>query len=239
MNENLAKILYNLKILEEHEEELEKEKKELKDFINKTINLDDFKNMSYLETKKIYKKLWYKLSNENTEDMKEMLENKKQLEYPIINDVHYYPIVNEIPNLSLEQRLHIDKSLRKAHTKRENFEVYIKDTSIIDFLLEKHILEKVYIFKCNCLEDDDCTPEFITQDRYDDFMSFHNLINDKDMTDDEKDAYWDEHFQDSHFEVGCWNGEGYEVCDIDEFNKHLNCIRYKVIIKPDTSLDDL
>jgi hypothetical protein len=239
MNENLTKILYNLKVVEEHEEVLEKEKKELKDFINNTINVNDFNNMTYLDAKKIYNKLWYKLSKENVQDMQEMLENKKFLEYPLINDVHYYPIVNEIPNINLEQRLHIDKSLKKAYFKKENAELYIKDKQIINFLLEKHIIEKVYIFRCNCSENDDCTPEYITQDQYDDFMSYHNLINDKNMTEDEKDVYWDENFQDGHFEVGCWNGEGYEVCDIDDFNKHLNCIRYKVIIKPDISLDDL
>lgn len=41
------------------------------------------------------------------------------------------------------------------------------------------------------------------------------------------------------FETGCWNDGSIEICSLEDFNKNLRRVEYKVKIKPDTTLDEI
>lgn len=235
LNQNLTRILNNLEIYKEHEKKLGLEKETLRSFINNKINTEDFTDMTYLEVKEVFNKIYWELSKENRTIIEDLLKNKKQLEYPLINDVHYYPILNELlPTITKENRIKMDEKLKECHKKGENFGRYLDDKEILNLLIDNKILEKAYVFKCTC-GDPMCGQKILTQEQYDKFMYYHNSLKNKDKDDD----WYDEHWEDGYLMTDCWNDGHYEVCDINDFNKHLNCIRYRVIAKPDTSLDEL
>lgn len=204
--------------------------------VNDNLDLTEVEsNLNYAESKELYKLILSRNSNkERCEELKKIVNNKKVKEYPQINDVHYYPIINDIDILNKDKKLKLDTIIKEAYYNRnKREELNNLDTRIIDFLIDNSVLEKLYIFHCDC-GSFECDDKIITQER------FNKL---KDYWDKEKEGLTtheeDKEMNYGCFETGCWNDGTVEVCSLEEFNEHLRRIEYRIKIEPDITLDKI
>lgn len=192
-------------------------------------------NLTYIEAKELYKLILNRNSNkERCEELKKIVENKKIKEYPQIKDVHYYPVINNIDFLNNEEKIKLDKLIKEAYNNRNKREELINiDTKIVEFLENNSILEKLYIFHCNC-GSIECDDKIITQERFNKLKDYWKKEKEGLTTNEE-----DEEMNYGCFETGCWNDGSIEICSLEDFNKNLRRVEYKVKIKPDTTLDEI
>lgn len=203
---------------------------------NDDLDLEEVKSkLTYLEAKDLYKLILSRSNNkEKCEEFKKIVDDKKIKEYPQINDVHYYPIINDMNFLEKEKRIKLDILIKDAYRNRNIREnLNNLDTNILDFLVENSILEKIYIFHCNC-HSIECEDKIITQDRFDKLKKYWEKSYNDETTPEE-----DQEMRYGCFETGCWHGDSVEVCSLEDFNEHLRRIEYKVIKEPDLTLDKL
>lgn len=231
-------IDYILEANKQYEEEIKKFEKiqnNIRD-INNNIDLDEVKKrLNYLQAKELYKLV---LSRNNDKAMikkfKDILENKKAEEYPEIKGVHYYPEIKEIDFLSEEEKVDLDILIKDAFTrvsKRDSLEDL--DDKILDFLINKSILEKQYIFRCNC-GSFECDDKIITEEKFNKFKLYWEKSEQGTTTDEE-----DDEMRYGYFYIGCWHDGEIEISCLEEFEENLRCIRYSVKVKPDLTLDNI
>lgn len=219
---------------------------ELSELFNKTmdlnslIDLDEVKNsMNYKETKELYYMLYCATSDkEVVSKLLDIMNTKKKEEYPEIDGVHYFPEIHKIDFLSENEKVNLDNLLKKACERpRYIYEIYDLDSNIIDFLCANEILEKRYRFSCGC-NSDDCGYEYVSEKQKQLFYAYHEF--DYDLASEEEVDEHEERFSDGYFEIGCWNGNGYEICDVKDFEDNVrDNIDYRIIKKPDMTLDNI
>lgn len=227
-----------LKANKKYEEELKKFEEIQKEIrnINNNINLDDVKlNMNYSEAKELYKLI---LSRSNNKDMiknfKDILEDKKAEEYPEIKGVHYYPIIKEIDFLSEEEKIKLDILIKDASTKvsiRESLTDL--DYRILDFLVNKKIIEKQYVFGCNC-GSFECNEKIITEEKFNKLKQYWEKDTQGLTTEEE-----DKEMCYGCIYVSCWHDSDIEISCLEEFEENLRYYRYSVKVKPDLTLDNI
>lgn len=202
--------------------------------INNNINLEEVKStLNYAEAKELYELIQRRSSDEKIRhEFKQILNDKKIKEYPKINDVHYYPIINKIDSLSKDEKIKLDNLIKESYTScRKAKEIKHLDTDIIEFLSNNSIIEKLYVFHCTC-ESIECSDKIITQDRFEKLKRYWEKSKNSLTTDEE-----DEEMRYGYFETGCYYDGSIEVCSLEDFNKNLLEVKYKVKSKPDMTLD--
>lgn len=204
--------------------------------INDNLDLEEVKsNLNYAEAKELYKLI---LSRSNDKDkcneFKKIVNDKKVEEYPQINDVHYYPIINSIDFLTKEEKIKLDTFIKDAYRdRRKRDEISYLDTEIIDFLATNSIIEKLYIFHCTC-GSMECDDKIIPQERFDKLKEYWEKEMQGLTTHEE-----DREMNYGCFETGCWNDGTVEICSLEDFNEHLIRVEYKVKAEPDMTLDKI
>lgn len=205
--------------------------KELKDISNE-IDLEDVKKLSYQEVKEFFKLIIYMSNDETTSNVKEIMEAKKAELYPEILGVHYFKEIKEIDFISEEEKVKLDRLLSKRNIKID--EINSLDEKVIKFLLEKKILEKIYIVSCGHYHNFDCQERVFTNERVEKLKAYWEKQSKGIETSDEED----EELCYGCFELYC-DYDRVEITNLEEFEEHLYEIRYRLIKKPDRSLDDL
>lgn len=202
--------------------------------INDNLDLEEVKNtLQYSEAKELYELILSRNSNkERCEELKNIVENKKLEEYPQINDVHYYPVINNIDFLDKKAKIKLDELIKDAYNNRNAREnIKYLDSKIIDFLVDNSIVEKLYIFHCDC-GSWECNDKIITQETFNKLKYYWEKALTDETTHEE-----DEEMHYGCFETGCWNDGSIEICSLEDFNEHLRRIEYKVKVEPDMTLD--
>jgi len=205
--------------------------------INDNLDLEEVKlSLNYAQIKELYRLILSRNNNhERLGILKEIMINKKILEHPQLNDVHYFPAISEINFISNEAAIALDILIKSAYKNRRALQqLRDMDSQIIDFLIEKSIIEKVYIFHCTC-ESDECSDEEISQEMFDKLKAYWKKGEDGEETTKEEDNS----INYGCFETGCWNDGTVEICSLKDFDEHLIRIDYKVKVKPDMTLDNL
>ncbi|EMH2710021.1 hypothetical protein QMM46_10585 [Clostridioides difficile] len=212
---------------------LDNEYKEKKNELDKTyeflrnieeqLDLKDLNGYSYKEIKNIYNSI----KNKKVSDkIGELMQIKKGVEYPQINDVHYFSEIKDIDFLSQEDKVELDRFIAKNSTFRDSSFNIGKKT--IDFLISNKIIEIIYCFNCYCGE---CQELQLTQDELDLYKEYW-LNEDTTEEEDEKMNY-------GILTIGCWEYPDIEICSLEKFNECISSIYYKRIKKPDRTLDNI
>lgn len=204
---------------------------ELKIIANE-IDLDDIKKLSYQEAKDFFNQSIYTCNNETAASIREIIESKKAELYPEILGVHYFNEIKEINFISEEEKVKLDRLLSKRNIRRD--EINNLDEKIIEFLLEKQIIEKLYVISCAHYYNFDCQETIFINEKVEKLKSYWEKQSNGEETTDEED----EELCYGCFEI-CCDYERIEVTNLEEFEEHLYEIRYRLIKKPDRSLDDL
>lgn len=213
--------------------------------INDNIDLDYLKNLSYEELNEFYD-LYLKYGNFNfVEDIYDIVEEKKIEKYPLLSKAYYYPILNEL-DITDEEKRNIDEYLYnyyKTNNPKETFYKILdnclkengnKTYDIFNFLLNNKIIEKVYIFSCNCFSP--CYEKRITEKQKEKFYKYHCF--DYDNATEEEINKHEEDYMDGYIYIDCDNDDSIEIDSIESFEKNARVL-YQVIAKPDTSLDEV
>ena len=170
-------------------------------------------------------------------DLTDILNQIKEKEYPQLKMAHYYPVINEMDFLDDYKKRKLDDLLKYFYcmflytessawySLRLNKEI---ETKVLEFLLDKKIIEPSYIIKCGC-HLSDCEGKRISQERYEEFVNWHK--NNK--------YGWEEDDCKGYIEIPCWNGREKEIYDMDTFMKEIRLFAYKNVCKPDLSLDNI
>lgn len=202
--------------------------------MNLNLDLEEVKKLNYMEAKKIHSNLvGIFIDSDFDKEFRKILKDKKEKEYPQFNNVHYYPIINGMDFLSKKDKIKIDKLIKEGFiSKRKREEIKYLNKKIIDFLVKHSIIEKVYIFHCNCYSDE-CFDEIVTQEQFEKLKRYWDKKNNgEEITIKEvEEANY------GCIYIPCFYDGGYEIDTIDSFNKHLKSVEYRVIAKPDMTLD--
>jgi len=205
---------------------------------NEQLDLEEVKNnLNYSESKKLYEILFTSISNkEKCEELKQIVYDKKVEEYPQIKDVHYYPKINDIDFLDKDAKIKLDILLKEAYqnSRKQKQLTNVLDNKTIDFLIDNNIIERLYLFYCDCDNSFDCLDKIITQEQFDTLQLYWHKAA-KGITTDEEDEY----MRYGCFEVSCANDNFIEISCLSDFNKYLKRIEFKVKEKPDTTLDKI
>lgn len=204
--------------------------------MNDNIDLEEVKNtLNYAEAKELYKLILSCNSNsDRCEELKTIVKDKKIKEYPQILDVHYYPVIKEIDFLTDDKTILLDKIIKGAYKNaRKSRELSKMDFKVLKFLIDKEMIEKIYVFRCNC-GSDECYDKEITQKHFDKLKDYWEKEL-KDETTHEEDAQMNY----GCFSTGCWNDGDVEVSCLEDFNEHMRFVKYKVIKEPDMTLDKI
>lgn len=234
--------MYSIKEIKEANKHYDNEKEKLDELlkevrtINSNIDLTDVKNnLNYEQTKELYKMIRYRSNDEKNKELKEIMEIKKSLEYPEITGIHYYPIIKTIDFITEKEKIELDILIKDANKNRKVLrKIRDLDERVLNFLIDKDIIEKVYIFHCEC-ESDECYDTEITQEQFDTFKDYWERLKIEGGTTKEEDKYMNY----GCFETGCWNDGNVEVSSLEEFNQHLRYTDFRIKTKPDLTLDNI
>lgn len=243
--ENLLKEIKQYNQLDKELEEKNKGIKELSltiDFKKKTENL------TYAETKELKNQLGYRLHSDKNKELEEILKSKKEKEYPEIKGVIYYPKLKE---LNLEQHIlvAIDRNLKhySGHAS-VNWYYFIEDikeyhdlsvkaykkalTPIVDFLLSHNIIEKKYLLGSN---------RHISQEEKDRYYAHWSIMPEqlKEMCEEDLENYYSEDHSIMLYDDDNEESDDTEINSIESFEKNLTETRYKIIKKPDYTMDEI
>ena len=204
--------------------------KELKD-LNSKLDIEEVESKcSYLETKEILNIMKYCTEDKNiVEKVQEIMNKKKELEYPEINGVQYFKEINDF-DLSEDKKIELDKLLREAYSsynKRVCLENEL-DSKIIQKLLDLGILEKNYILSCGCYSMN-CSQVRISETELQKYISVWNKSFDEMNEDDDEYSY---------IEIPCFEECIDEITSIEEFKEYGNKkIEYSFKKEPDLTLE--
>lgn len=199
-----------------------------KSILEEGIDFEDLEKMRYKELKEFSIKTNYFLNKENKEKLDNLLIQKKTIEYPEwSNGVYYYPELKEIGWLSTKEQRRIDQLIGGEYFSSKLVERL--DKKVLEFLVNKKILEKVYIFYDGIYDEKYVTEEvFLEYKKYWDKIKAGVEINDDEFYDK-----YDEGVLTLFFEENCL-----EISSEEEFKEKAK-ITYKRIKDPDLSLENL
>ena len=215
------------------------------------LALKEIENLSFAEAKEYYMIIKNYIKYETEKNIEDLLNKKKEKAYPEILDVHYYPCIRGMDFLTKEQQILLDKFLMKRRygARIDKYDVLKALSSnktiinydnpigdkIIDFLLDKRIVEKQYKFYCKC---GDCTTVFSEEEKQR-FFNYHNFDT-KNCTDEEYEFH-EMNCEDGFLFVTCMERDDcdIELSSIEDFEENLDNYIYKLIVEPDMTLDSL
>lgn len=241
----LKELLKEIKKYNRLDKKLNKKKNQIKEQSLKIDFQKETQNLTYEETKLLKKRLEYRLHRDKLNELEKILKIKKEREYPEITGVIYYPELKEL-NLSQSVLVQIDRNLQhysghyaiSSYNFIENIEEYIRlsektykqaTSPIIKFLLAKNIIEKKYLLGESI---------YITQEEKDRYYDHWAITKEQlsQMNEEELEKYYSEDFSitvtDEEDEDNI-----IEIKSINEFEKNITEIKYKIIKQPDYTLD--
>jgi hypothetical protein len=118
------------------------------------INMEELKLIPRNELISFQKQLYEVKHVSLAYEIGKIIEEKKKAEFPQILGVHHYPELNEITFLSEEVKLQIDNHLLgfRIGNYLNSFYRFVSDSNKVklleDFLVEKEIVEELFIVKC-------------------------------------------------------------------------------------------
>lgn len=232
--------MYSIKKIYEMEEKYQDKKQELEEFkkqviqFNDRIDINELSTFKHSEVKELYSKIRFLCSSNTSEKIKSIIQTKKLEEYPEILGVHYYPIINSIEFLDEESKIKLDTLLKKACS-IVSYREQLKDLDdkIIEFLMNNKIIEKQYIFRCNC-GGFDCDDKIVSEEKFNKLkLYWEKELKDETTHEEDREMNY------GCFETGCWNDGSIEICSLEDFEDNLNEVRYIVKVKPDLTLDNI
>lgn len=199
-----------------------------------SVGVDDFNQFTRKELE-IFLELFegLKLNNIGME-IRNLIKQKKVEEFPELLGVRHYPIIKEMEILSEDEKVKLDKHLAMLKYGNYVFSLYrsgypyTKEMIVIDWLMERGVIEK-----CSALLCPGCGGDAVTgyMNKEDENKLVHALK-----------MYKEERTEVEGFELyeGYCNECGEDI-EVDEIN--LNNLRYsyryKLIMERDTSLDNV
>ncbi len=149
----------------------------------------------------------------------------------ILETLSYPQLIELEGRLTKLQILELDKNIKASFDNDENsiINLNFEDSSIVEFLQEKQIINTFYIFKCLCGEDD-CYKEEFSESQFTDLKSYWKRYEEG-KTDEQEDK----EMNCGSFEVGCWksNPDTMYIYDLKTFIEHLTKTVYIVVCKPE------
>ena len=162
----------------------------------KEININEFKQFSRDELSEFAKTLpSYFDFRYLTSEINDIIENKKQQEYPELLGVHHYPEIKELNCISEEDKIKLDNFLvewrfnsylhRYTHKLREISKNWSDEiiNEILEFLVSKEILKKYYKFYI-C-----CDYIIVDEEKMNKYLKYFELHKTKELSDDEWEKY--------------------------------------------------
>lgn len=205
---------------------------------NSKIDLSEIKsNCDYKETKDIYQRIQFCINDKSVlNELKEIMNEKKEKEYPQILGVHYFPDLLKIELLSDERKIKIDKILRDAYDKfYKRRELHYLGEDVLNSLIDVGILEKEYLLGCKC-GSSECSYTILSDSELSGYKNYweKELEDESNLTKEDDDK-----FNYGCIEIGCWN-DIEEITSLEEFNNYENKkIQYKFIKKPNLELENI
>lgn len=238
MNELSIKQIYSInREYDERKEELLNLLNELNE-LNSLIDIDEVEeNLDYDEMKDLMNLIGYRIKDKYIKDrLNEIMKNKKVEKYPELLGVHFFKELKEIDFLNENEKIKLDQILKMASDKpSKRYLIRELDNKVIEWLISNKVITRIYSFSCKCENSSECGKEYMTEEEKNKFYKFHDFdyIN---STEEEKEKHI-EKFEEGYFQVGCYNGNGYEVCTIKDFENNINKkVSYKVIKQPNLIL---
>lgn len=206
---------------------------------NNNLDLEEVESKcNYNEVKDIYNTIKYCVTDNNvTKELQNIMQKKKELEYPEILGVHYFPDLLKLDSISNERKIKIDKTLRDAYdsfSKRR--ELHYLGEDVLNNLIDIGILEREYLLSCNC-NSFECSPTILSESKLNGYKDYwkKELENEDSLTDTD-----DDEFNYGCIEIDCWHDLSEEITSFEEFNNYPNKrIQYKFIKKPNLTLENL
>lgn len=217
----------------------------IKNKYNKLLDLDIIKKeCSYKECKEILHCVKDIVNKDILIQLDEIIKEKRINKYPDLLDAHYYPSIKEIDFLSKEERFELDSILNRVYKvlsddiKIELFAEKINNKynkNIIDILVNKNLINKIYVFHCDCESDFECPETIITNEELNGYKGYWDKIKNNQPTTNEEDRKY--HY--GTILVECYNEPEKEITSFKEFIDNLYKVKYKVINAPYKALDNL
>lgn len=213
--------------------------------INNTIDIDEIAKLSYDEIKTIYKTLKNRIPDKTIATQLKQLYMAKRLEAnPILADVHYFPQIKQLKQLTKAQQKELDNYLSTFNIGDFVFsplhfwwQLNVPNSLIPiikSFLCEQGILSKVYFIPCLC-SDGGIWLDEATYTQYLDHMSLSTEKIAKMSKNEQKDHY-NSPFCNLH--VKCIECGGREITTAHAL-KSSSTVGYKLSQAPDFSANQL
>ena len=244
---SIREVIKSNKLLEDKEEKLNNELKEirmLREQINNEIDLDEVSKLNYSEIKNLFNDIKYYISEDIRNEISEIMNNAKIKENPQIEGVHYFPILKEINCIPENLKKKIDTDLRKISIRGRGNDMLLKlleeYKNKFDFyeelkneLIKKKVIEPLYVFICKeC--GDEYDNDIIESETFESMKAYWEKSSNGIETTEEEDDRCNYGYIEIAFEC-----DSYEIGSLKEFFENLTNIEYKMIMKPDLTLEKL
>lgn len=244
---SIKEVIKTNKLLEDKEKQLNNELKEIKILrkkINNEIDLDEISTLNYAEIKELFNNIKYYLSDDIRSEISKIMDIVKIKENPKLEDVHYFPILNEISCIPEALKKQIDTDLRKASIRGGRNDVLLKlldkYKNKFDFyeeleneLIEKKVIEPLYVFICKeC--GDEYDNDIIEAEKFESMKAYWEKSSNGIETTKEEDDKCNY----GYIEIGL-ECDSYEIGSLEEFWENLSSTEYRMIMSPDLTLEKL
>lgn len=220
--------------IDEYNKEVErvsKIKKDIQDdYSSIELDLSSLKNLPYTEVKDIGRKIKDYVNEETIKSINAIVNKKKGEEYPEWLGVYHYPEIKEMTWLDKESQRALDQLIGSRFPKRRDIEKL--DNRILEFLIDKGILERLYLFNSNA-DNWDCNEVELTEKRVKALKEYWYKEANGIPTTEEEDKLNNY----GCFEIWSDDSDWIEISSLEEFEENLDSIRYRRIKYPDTTLD--
>ena len=210
------------------------------------INFEEIRALGYEKAKEFYDNYKYNLDYKKVRPkFEELLKELKEIAYPEIKKAHYYPVLNEIDFLDEKQIKIFDETLYKYNKRwtisRHNWTLFGEFTynqelvdKIIEFMLEKDMLDIRYVVSCPCGEERDV----ITKEQYENMKKYFDIesrFGSNSVTTEEYEWYDNfDCYRDGYMEIPC-ECEGLEITKMSDIDNNLS-YEYKLKIEANLEL---
>ena len=240
-------VLKNLKNHIDKKNELSKlvdtENENIRNLVS-TLTMKDVENLSYEEMKSLYNSIHYLSTFDAIRDaFVVMMESKKALIYPEINNAYRYPMLNSL-NLPKDIIKKLDETLSRMRVGdyiMTGSSLWRPLRDYVECLVPLGIVERYYELICPEIDDEDDWDykEIVSETNLDLHKKVWKMYAKlKDINDVyEKGKLYEEINKLEVDGYGCICMCDYEITNLEEFEKTEKNVRYKVIMAADRTLD--
>lgn len=194
--------------------------------------LEDFKPLPYETLKSLSPSIFGSLPKELQEPFKTLVEEKKKEIYPALNGVHYFPKLNQL-NLPDDELVQLDQFLRK---KIRYMGIVDLNSELCEKLVQLKLLSKHYLLECNCGAWD-CERKHLTKEELQAYRDYWRM----EAAGEEISEALEEQLNGGYLTFYCENSSAgeIEINNEADLSRYLKEIYYRLIVKPDLTLEQL